>query len=169
MTLALIGAYVFLAVLVLVMILYSRVHWGLKAAVVVLVSASYALTYFSFMALLGWPTDQRLPDRFRLVAAQVYEPDETRGTGGAVYLWATDLSRDAGRVTPRAYELPYSPDLHAKVVEANNSLQKGVPQMGEIEEEEGSGPVRPTDVSRQEPIAAKITFYALSDIVLPEK
>lgn len=168
--LAVVASYVVLALLVLVMILYSRFHWILKAGVVVLVSAFYPVSYLAFMALLGWPTEQRLPDRFRLVAAQVYEPDKQRATTGAIYLWATDLSTRAGRVTPRAYELPYSVTLHERVVEASKQLQKGVPQMGEVEEEEASGkPFDVTDLSRAAAISTNITFYALSDIVLPEK
>lgn len=169
--LALVASYVLLALLALVMILYSRLHWLLKAGVIVLVSAFYPISYFSLMALLGWPTEQHLPDRFRLVAAQVYEPDKQRGTRGAIYLWTANLSKNAGRVTPRAYELPYSMDLHTKVAEARKQLQKGVPQMGEVEKEDTTGvtPFNLTDISRTAPVSTDITFYALSDTVLPEK
>ncbi len=168
--LALVVSYVVLALLVLVMVLYSRLHWVLKAGVVVLVSAFYPVSYLAFMALLGWPTDQRLPDRFRLVAAQVYEPDRQRATSGAIYLWASDLSKKAGRVTPRAYELPYSVTLHERVVEASKQMRKGISQMGEIKEEPGGGtPLDVTDLSRAAAISTDITFYALSGTVLPEK
>ena len=98
-------SYIALAVLLLVMILYSRLHWGMKAAVVVLASVFYPVSYFSLLEILGWPTAQELPDRFRLVAAQVYEPDKQQETSGAIYVWVTDVSEKAGQVAPRAYVL----------------------------------------------------------------
>lgn len=169
--LALVVGYVLLAVLVLAVSLYARVHWGLKAGVIVLVSVFYPITYLSLMSLLGWPTSQPLPERFRLVAAQVYEPDKQLRTTGAIYLWAASFAERAGRVTPRAYELPYSEELHTKVAEATKSLQKGVAQMGEITQEDtgGSLPKKITDLTRTSVVASSLTFHALSETILPEK
>lgn len=169
--LALVGMYVVLAVLLLAMLLYSRAHWAMKAAVIVLVSAFYPVSYFSLMALLGWPTAQRLPERFRLISAQVYEPDEMKGRQGAIYLWVASLSESAGRVMPRAYEVTYSEGLHQKVQNAKKSLDQGTPQMGEVKEEESESliPLSITDLSRTAVVATDITFYALSETLLPEK
>lgn len=169
--LGLVAGYVLLAVLLLIMLLYSRVHWAAKALVVVVVSAFYPVTYFSLMALLGWPTEQELPQRFRLVAAQVYEPDKTRGTGGRIYLWVASLADDAGRVTPRAFEIAYSDTLHNKITEANKSLHAGKPQMAEVEKQGNlaDSPFRIFDFARTEPVAAEINFFELSETVLPEK
>ncbi len=169
--LALVASYVILAVLLLAMLVYSRTHWIMKAAVIVLVSAFYPVSYYSLMALLGWPTAQRLPDRFRLVSAQVYEPDERSGRQGAIYLWVAPLSEDAGRVTPRAFEVSYSEGLHQKVENAKKGLYQGTAQMGEVKEEESTGvvPLKITDLARTAVVATDITFHALSDTVLPEK
>lgn len=169
--LSLVASYVALAVLLLAMLVYSRAHWMMKAAVVVLVSVFYPISYFSLMELLGWPTAQRLPDRFRLVSAQVYEPDERSGRQGAIYLWVASLSENAGRVTPRAYEVTYSEGLHKKVESAKKSLDQGTQQMGEVKEEAPTGliPLRITDLSRTAAVATDISFHALSETVLPEK
>jgi hypothetical protein len=169
--LALVASYVVLAVLTLAMLVYSRAHWISKAAVIVLVSAFYPVSYFSFMALLGWPTAQSLPERFRLVSAQVYEPDERSGRQGAIYLWVASLSESAGRVTPRAFEVSYSEGLHQKVESAKKSLEQGAPQMGEVKEEESTGliPLKITDLSRTAAVATDITFTTLSGTMLPEK
>lgn len=128
----LIVSYTVLAVLLLAMLLYSPFHWGVKAVVVVLVTAFYPISYVSLVDLLGWPTGTRLPDRFRLVAAQVYEPDKTQGTPGEIYLWVTALSDNAGRSTPRAYKISYSAALHGKLDEAEKGLKNGTEQMGEV-------------------------------------
>ncbi|MGB8275750.1 MAG: hypothetical protein WCF16_10840 [Alphaproteobacteria bacterium] len=168
-------SYVALAILLLAMLLYSRLHWTLKAAAIVLVSVFYPVSYLSLMEILGWPTAQPLPDRFRLVAAQVYEPDKQEGTSGAIYLWVTDVSENAGRVAPRAYLLTYSSKLHTAVEDATKSLRSGVPQIGEmVKDEETGGPGRvPTDTAKMAAVAATnkfdIIFTPLSTTALPEK
>jgi hypothetical protein len=171
----LVVSYIALAVLLLVMILYSRLHWTMKAAVVVLASVFYPVSYFSLLQILGWPTAQPLPDRFRLVAAQVYEPEKQQETSGAIYLWVTDVSEKAGQVAPRAYVLTYEPTLHNKIEEATKSLRAGVPQLGEIvKEEAGGAPGRvATDTTRTATAVTAerfdIVFTPLSTTALPEK
>lgn len=171
----LIVSYTLLAVLLLVMILYSSFHWGIKAAVVVLVSAFYPVSYFALIDLLGWPTGTRLPDRFRLVAAQVYEPDKSQGTPGEIYLWVTSLADNAGRSTPRAYMIPYSATLHSKLEEAEKGLKNGTEQMGEVvgsAVETASGPPAiAADASRTSAITKSIdiNFTSFAKTVLPTK
>ena len=48
-------SYIALAVLLLVMILYSRLPWGMKAAGVGLAPLFSPGCYFSLLASLGWP------------------------------------------------------------------------------------------------------------------
>jgi hypothetical protein len=164
-----------LAVLLLAMVLYSRIHWGIKVAIVVLVSAFYPVNYFSLTSLLGWPAGTKLPDRFRLVAAEIYEPDKAQGSPGEIYLWVTSLSENAGRAAPRAYKIPYSPTLHTKLEEAKKGLVNGVGEMGEVvgaDAETASGP--PTvaaDLSRTSAITKSIdiNFTPFATTVLPTK
>lgn len=171
----LIVSYTMLAVLLLVMILYSRFHWGIKAAVVVLVSTFYPISYFALVDLLGWPTGTTLPDRFRLIAAEVYEPDKARGSRGEIYLWVTSLSKNAGLSTPRAFKIPYSPALHNKLEEAKKGLKNGIAEMGEVvgaEEEKASGPPAvAADRSRTAAITKSIdiNFTPFATTVLPTK
>lgn len=168
-------SYTLLAVLLLVMILYTRFHWGIKAGVVVLVSMFYSLSYVSLVNLLGWPTSEHLPDHFRLVAAEIYEPDKAQGTPGEIYLWVTSLDENAGRTTPRAFKIPYSPTLHSKLDEATKGLKNGTAQMGEIvgsDKETASGPpMVAADTSRTSAITKSldITFTPFATTVLPTK
>lgn len=168
-------SYILLAVLLLAMLIYSRLHWGIKAAAIVLVSAFYPISYFALVDLLGWPTGTKLPDRFRLIAAQVYEPDKAQGTRGEIYLWVTSLDENAGRGTPRAYKIPYSPALHSKLDEADKALKNGTAEMGEVvgsDQEVASGPPQiAADVSRTSAITKSIdiNFTPFATTILPTK
>lgn len=171
----LIVSYSILAILLLVMILYTNFHWALKAAVVVLVSLYLPVSYFSLVNILGWPTYGHLPDRFRLVGAEVYEPDKAQGTAGEIYLWVTALSERAGRTIPRAYKIPYSPVLHSKIAEAEKGLNSGVEQMGEVlgsDQDANAGPPRvAADLSRTSEITESLDleFTPFASTILPTK
>ena len=171
----LIVSYAILAVLLLAMVLYTPFHWAIKATVVVLVCLYLPVSYFSLVGILGWPTYGKLPDRFRLVGAEVYEPDKAQGTPGEIYLWVTALSERAGRTTPRAYKIPYSPVLHSKIAEAEKGLNSGVEQMGEVvgsEEEIAAGPPRvAADLSRTTELTKNLDleFTPFATTILPTK
>lgn len=170
----LIVSYAILAVLLLVMVLYTRFHWAIKSVVVVLVAVYLPISYFSLTGILGWPTYGKLPDRFRLIGAEVYEPDKAQGTPGEIYLWVTALSDRAGRATPRAYKLPYSPVLHSKISEAEKGLNSGVEQMGEVVSNEVKriGPPRvAADLARTSEITEHldIEFTPFATTILPSK
>ncbi len=87
------------------------------------------VTYFSLQALWGWPVDAPPPQRFRLVASQVREPDASVGYAGEILLWAAPLDDPAA--PPRAHRLPYRAPLHERLVEATRRAGAGRPQMGE--------------------------------------
>ncbi|MCC7413030.1 MAG: hypothetical protein IT495_15550 [Gammaproteobacteria bacterium] len=167
-TAGLVAAYVLVALLLVSLLLFSRWPWQLKAAMVVVVSTFYIVTYVSIPMLLGWPTDDGLPRRFNLVAVYVQEPDKVTGARGDIYLWVTDMLAPPDQSVPRSYRLPFTPELHAKVVEAGTKLRKNLPQLGEIEEEEGKGSV-PLDTTRMGQKSTRIEFYDLPDPLFPEK
>lgn len=164
----LVAAFVLTALLLISANLYSRWSWRVKAALIVIVSAFYIVTYFSIPPLLGWPSESRLPDRFNLVAVYVQEPDKATGAQGEIFLWATDMD-NTGYQVPRAYTVPFTSELHARVVEAGNKMRKGLPQLGEAEYEELGPSVRPSDESQAGQISVKVDFYDLPDPLFPEK
>jgi hypothetical protein len=165
----LIAAFVLIALLLIGVNLYSSFSWRVKAMLIVLVSAFYIVTYYSFPPLMGWPTDTELPKRFNLVAIYVEEPDKTTGDAGEIYLWLTDLRKGPGRNRPRAYRVPFDGELHAKVVEAGTKLRKGLPQLGELVDENLGPQARPTDESRGGQKTVDIEFFDLPDPLFPEK
>lgn len=166
---ALVAAYVLIALLLLSINLYSKWSWRVKTLTVIAVSAFYLITYFSIPPLLGWPTDQALPERFNLVAIYVDEPNKITGEPGEIYLWVADMKHGPGHDKPRAYRVPFSVALHTKVVEAGVKLRKGLPQLGEVKEEEVGPHTTPTDEKRGGQTSAHIEFYDLPDPLFPEK
>lgn len=168
-TAGLVAAYVLVALLLLSINLYSRWPWWVKAGTIVLTSAFYIVTYFSFPPLLGWPTEAKLPERFRLISAYVQEPNKATGSEGNIYLWATSVAAGTDTSEPRAYRLPYSNELHQKVSAANVKLRKGLAQLGETHESKKAKIEHPLDVSRGGQKSLDVEFYDLPDPLFPEK
>ncbi len=166
---ALIGGYVLTACLLAFLCLYTRFHWSLKAGTTVLVSAFYIINYFGLTSLLGWPTMQDMPNNFRLISAQIYEPNKTTGTPGRIYIWVTSMGENAGLSVPRSFEIEYSDEVHKKVATAMNAIQDGTPQIGEIEEDGAGNVMARTDQAQQALEPVKLNFFDLPTSVLPEK
>ena len=147
-TAGLVAAFVLVALLLLSLNLYTQWSWRIKATMIALVSVFYLVMYASLPPLMGWPTAADLPKRFNLVAVYVQEPDKATGSKGEIFLWATDLAHGPRGAEPRAYRVPFNGDLHARVVEAGNKMRKGLPQLGEVREEQVGPNARPTDESQ---------------------
>jgi hypothetical protein len=165
----LIIAYILIAILLLSLNLFSRWSWPVKAGSIIIVSCFYIISYFSFPPLLGWPTDDpNIPERFKLIAAHVQEPDKIAGTDGAIYLWLTDMTANRSSRAPRAYQLPFSSLLQKKVVAANAKLHKKLPQLGEVME--GDKPVAEVKDSTQGgQSTVNLEFFDMPDPLFPEK
>ena len=165
----LLAAYVLVGLLLLSINLYSNWSWKVKAASIVVTTLLYVVTYLSFPPLLGWPTGELPPQRFRLVGADVVQPDKMTGAKGMVYLWVKDLGDLSGRAQPRAYKLPYSSDLHEAVLSAKSKLNKGMEQLGEFKLLLDPN-AREVDVpSRGGQKSVEIDFYDIPDPLIPDK
>jgi len=157
----LIAAYVIVCVLLLSLNLYSRWHWIIKAATTAFVVGFFVVTYHSYSAILGWPTQRELPHQFYLHAVQVDEPEN-------IFLWGTDLDRGMGQTVPRAYGLPYTAKLHDRVNQASRKLRKGLPVIGQIELTEGQS--RETvDAERIKVAGDNLVFVDAPQALIPGK
>lgn len=164
----LITAYVLIAVLLLSLNLYSNWSWKVKAGAIVITTAFFVISYLSFPPLLGWPTTQGPPERFKLVAVQVEQPDKVTGDEGAIYLWVTQIEDLTAYGQPRAYKLPYSDLLHEAVIKASAKLKKDIPQLGELTEGSMRTDIQDTSRAGVETVNP-IEFYDLPDPLFPEK
>jgi hypothetical protein len=138
MTLPLIGvglSYVALAVLLLSLNLTSRWHWGVKAIAVAITTAFFGISYTSIAALIGWPSEARVPERFQLDWATVVESDKLNGSPGSIYLWLEALDENNSPAgTPRAFRVPYSRELADRIGHAKKRIEPGMDQAGTARE-----------------------------------
>lgn len=134
--LTLTGAYALVAVLLAYLLLLARLHWVFKVLATLAVAAMIPLTFFGVGELRGLPTDGDLPDSFRMLWAQVVEPNQLQGETGSVFLWVQKLDAENFPVGhPRAYQLPYSDDLQIKVHEAVGKIAQGEDIQGKVDAE----------------------------------
>jgi hypothetical protein len=152
-------AYALLAALLLVIALRARIPWPLKVAMVLVTSAYYCVAFFRIEYLPGWSATAPLPPQFQLLWARIVEPNPLDRDPGAVHVWIEDLdSANLPSGQPRAYRLPYSATLAAKVQAARDEIMKGRPQGGRAADiGAGNGqpaPEGPSDVSTFRPAAA---------------
>ena len=129
LTLAL--SYALIGALLLIILVYARLHWSAKAVAVVVTSAFYIASFVGVRGLLGWATVDRLPVAFKLLQARIVEPHSLEGDPGSIYLWVETLdegNRPSG--VPRAYRLPYWDALAEKTDKAISEIAAGRPQGG---------------------------------------
>ena len=130
--LGLTAGFVFVVVLLLALNLRTPFHWSIKAAVVMLALVFYLITLYSLPGFYGWPTKEPLPKKFLLVGMDVREPrNET--DSGVIYMWVVSMVDN--NKEPRAYELPYSQELHTRLTSAKKRMEFGHNMAGELESE----------------------------------
>jgi len=138
-----------------------------KTITIIITSVFYIISYISFPPLLGWPTNQKLPAHFRLLATEVHQPDKLTGEEGSVFLWLKEVEDITTLVLPRAYVLPYSSLLHEKIINVQSKIDRGIPQLGEYEEDSMRQEVINSSETGQKSL--DIQFYDLPDPLFPEK
>lgn len=123
--------YALLGVVLLVILVFARLDWRLKAALIVVVSGFYAIDYRQARSLLGWASPDPLPAQFKLLGARIIEPHTFAGDEGAVFLWVEEVDADyfpSG--DPRLYRLPYNVNLVERTEAAVRASALGLPQGG---------------------------------------
>ena len=127
------GVYAALALLLLSLNLRSAWPLPIKVVTTGLTLPASLGAFVSIEALLGWPSQAALPEDFQLHAALVEEPASHDAEGGAIYLWVTPFELAETEATPplqpglrpRAFDLPYSRDLHKEVDAMRERLARG--------------------------------------------
>lgn len=161
-------AYVFLAVLLLLAIVYGKLPLWARGLLIVSSGVFFWVSYQGWSEAQGWPSSTRFPARFLLHAAVIEEPDVDLGVKGRIFVWASDLDGNEPADTPRAYELAYDQKLHSALDSALRKMRNGNLQIGEV-----GGELNDPQASRDESrIADKkvvIEFTDLPEPQLPEK
>ena len=101
--------------------------------------------YYTVPNLMGWPISRSIPDNCQILAIRIMEPDPKHNDPGAIYFWVASKPSPEGsepalkahlspksvfsthnNSQPRAYQMPYSREMHKTIVEAQRKAQ-GVP------------------------------------------
>lgn len=129
-------AYGLLAAIAMLLLFNSRIPGVLRGGLTVAVVVLMFLTYRGIGDLRGLPSDDVLPDKFRLYWAKIEEPDKLSGAPGSVFLWIRELDEDNYELgLPRAHKLPYSEELASLVIGAMQQIQAGEDVSGEVDAE----------------------------------
>ncbi|RJF95252.1 hypothetical protein [Noviherbaspirillum saxi] len=125
----------YVAVAFLLLVLCLATHWPrwVKMGMIGIVTLSYLFAQGAFQRMLGWPADERLPEKFVLLAVVTQEPDKEHGVGGALYLWVNAIRDNRPVPEPRAYRLAYRKDLHSVLNDAMKKSRQGISQIGSTE------------------------------------
>ncbi|MEN3350445.1 MAG: hypothetical protein V7632_4080 [Bradyrhizobium sp.] len=124
-------AYAVLGALLLIVVVYARLHWSLKAIAIVVTSAFYVVSFGGMRGLLGWASTERLPANFKLLHSRIVEPHSLEDDPGAIYLWVEEVDEDnRPSAIPRAFRIPYSDALAEQTHTAENEIKAGHPQGG---------------------------------------
>lgn len=169
-------AYVAVAALLLNLNLATPRRGVIKVAAIALVTALYVGAWHGHKALLGWASDEPLPERFRLHYATVEDPDKASRTPGTIYLWVSSLDGPAGMREPRAYRIKWNPETARSVLDALAEVERGVAMEGATTGLGDTGRVRmiePTDRAQADSGAAAspgtIDFRPVPTPALPPK
>ena len=116
-----VACFMFLAVLLLLGVIYSRIHWVPKAILVAVSLLFGGIFYHAYMGSLGYPAQVAPPRLFRFVYGMVREPYLLKDDPGAIYVW---MLTPGGEV-PRVVTLPYSAATRKIIGDAKKKVQDG--------------------------------------------
>ena len=140
--LILIAAYV-LPVALVIWLWISNDSRPLKISASLMLPLFYSLQWSGLAELRGWPSEQSLPDRFQLLAADIVDPTLNQGAG-SIHLWVRLKKSEQ----PRAYRLPYNKSLHQEIHAARLKIEQGQNQFGIIRDSSRSSSGAAIDAGR---------------------
>lgn len=121
--------FVFLTILLLITIIYSKIWWQLKAVLIVFSVFFYLTTYQTMTSMLGRPTLQEMENDARILA---YLAERPRGNfPGRIVMLVKD------KTDFRLHQIPYDDKLINKLNEAQRESRKGggVPKQMRVKRE----------------------------------
>lgn len=125
---ALVAAMIFISVLLLGLLVWSRWHWSIKASATLIMGLFFALTYFSIIEMQGWPTKAEIPEKFHLIWYYVDSPNKQINKKGFIVIWALELNQKIGK-KPRSYILEYNLEMHRRLQKAREQMLRGGSRM----------------------------------------
>jgi hypothetical protein len=129
------AAYTTVVAFLAVVLLSTSISLPARAVATVLAVGLMYGTYVNIGDLRGWPSFARLPESFHLLSGFVVEPNPMIGDPGRIFLWVEALDENnfpSG--IPRAYQLPYTPDVAERVQGALELISEGDEMLGKLDD-----------------------------------
>ena len=124
--LLLILSYLLIASLLLVFCFYTSFSKKIKVGGVIFITVFYFFSWNTYTNILGWPSEEDLPDEFRIIWVVINEPNKEMRKEGDLYLWVRLL--DEAKIVkgkPRAYKLKWNEGNYKKAQFALLKLKEG--------------------------------------------
>jgi hypothetical protein len=97
----------------------GRISWIARVPLLAATPLLAIAVWWQLSQESGWPAPNRPADGSVFVASVVQSPTPT--SAGAIYVW----TQPPGAAKPRAYTLPYSPELEQQVSQAARAAKGG--------------------------------------------
>ena len=122
----LILSYLLIASLLLLFCFFTPFSRKAKLTGIFVVAAFYFASWNSYINILGWPSTEDLPDKFRISWVVIQEPSKGDRKEGGLYLWIRKLNEvNTAYGVPRSYKLNWSEENHKVAQAALHKLKEG--------------------------------------------
>jgi hypothetical protein len=119
-------AYVITTALLLLMNLATPYSGRIKGGAIILVSGLYAVSWFGYQGITGWPSSQRMPEVFEVLWISIDERRIQEDVPSSIYYWVRNMD-EAGlpEGQPRAFRRPWSERAAEDAEQAIAALENG--------------------------------------------
>jgi hypothetical protein len=122
----LILSYLLIASLLLLFCFFTPFTRKVKLTGILVVTAFYFTSWNSYINILGWPSTEDLPDKFRISWVIIQEPSKGDNKEGGLYLWVRNLNEvNTPYGIPRSYKLHWNEENHKVAQSALHKLKEG--------------------------------------------
>jgi len=122
----LILSYLLIASLLLLFCFFTPFTRKVKLTGILVVAAFYFTSWNSYINILGWPSTEDLPDKFRISWVIIQEPSKGNRKEGSLYLWLRKLNEvNTPYGAPRSYKLLWNEENHKVAQSALYKLKEG--------------------------------------------
>lgn len=119
----LVAVYVFVVAILLLILVYARLHWIFKAGLIGVSFIFFILSYRSYSDLSGLPALKTPPKQLLFISTIVREP--AGSFKGAIYLWVRPIVDGKATDVPQAFAINYDKELHKRMNEARGKNRQG--------------------------------------------
>tara|TARA_B100001175_G_C19489228_1_gene631652 strand:- start:993 stop:1544 length:552 start_codon:yes stop_codon:yes gene_type:complete len=122
----LILSYLLIVSLLMLFCFFTSFTRKVKLTGILVVALFYFISWNSYINILGWPSTQELPDKFRISWVVIQEPGKADKKEGGLYLWVRNLNEmNIPYGMPRSYELIWNDENHKVAQSALHKLEEG--------------------------------------------